>query len=258
MGFSSHAVVQQVLATTLLLFITLASTKDIEIDNAGGGSTARKAGGAKKTGLFQRISRALDTGSAMDDDGTPFTDEMWEATRDEGEPVDPALMDFKNPVERTDAWKFDDGLKMLQTSIDGDLTNPVRDLVNGAKDLHAAWAVPHVFRALVTQVPLFQAFKPIQEIIKDKSRDEDYSPEDGVKAAGIFKSFMLRSMDVLDTLRDPEKFAAKLQGYAESKDKTLLDLFAKASRGEDENHKEINNFFMRQELGDGKPGGQRS
>jgi len=211
---------------------------------------ARKTGsGSKKAGLFQRLSRVLDTGAAEDDDGTPFTDEQWHATKDEGEPVDPSMMNFKMPAEKVDAWDKDKGLRILQQTMDGDLTGPMRGLLKDVGDLHQAWSHPHVFRALMSQVPLFHAIKPIQAIVRGKN-EEDYTSEDGEAAAGAFKGFMFKAMDALETLRDPEKFAEKMMSYANTKDQTLLDLFAKAARGDDENHKEINNFFMKKELGD--------
>lgn len=238
-------------AFVFLSLLPTTASEDVEIGiDAEDPLVAHKAGsGSKKSGLFERLSRVLDTGAAEDDDGVPFTDEQWHATKDLGEPVDPSLMTFKMPSEMVDAWDKDKGLRILQQTMDGDLTGPMRGLVADVKDLHEAWAQPHLFRALMSQIPLFHAIKPIQAIVMGKN-EEDYTAEDGVAAAGAFKGFMVKALDSMDVLRNPERLAEKMLTYASSKDKTLLDLFAKAARGEDENHKEINNFFLKKELGD--------
>lgn len=111
-------------------------------------------------GLFGRMARMLDTGSAEDDDGVPID---WEATKDEGTPVDPSRP-FGSMGDLADAWSIDKAMQMVRRTLDGDPSGAFKDMIANAKDLQDAWANPTVFKYLFNEFPLFQAIKPVAAI----------------------------------------------------------------------------------------------
>lgn len=59
-----------------LLPTTAAEGVEVGVDAEDPLVARKMGGGSKKAGLFERLSRVLDSGAAEDDDGTPFTDEQ--------------------------------------------------------------------------------------------------------------------------------------------------------------------------------------
>lgn len=252
------------LLAAFFLVVALATTKtaaaaevemEMEMDEASmsttSNSNSKKSGSSskKKAGLFQRLSRVLDTGAAEDDDGSPID---WEASKDEGEEVDPSMI--INPLtakDVVDAWAKDENLSLLQRAMDGDMMSGMKKILSRSEDLQDIWAAPQVFRFLMKEMPLFKAIKPVAAVVEGKN-EEDYTSEDGKAAATAFRKFMLKTADVLENLRSPEGFMKKIQDYANSRDEEMLRLFEAANNGEDENHMKLNNFLMKKELGDCK------
>lgn len=130
-----------------------------------------KGGGG---GLFSRVARMLDTGSAEDDDGVPFTDAEWEATKDLGEPVDPNKP--WGSSELMDAWSLDRALGMVRRALDGDATGAFKAMIDDTKDLQEAWANPVTFKYIAQHFPLLRAIKPINLLAgKDSPTAQDVS-----------------------------------------------------------------------------------
>lgn len=125
--------------------------------------------GGKGRGIFGRMARMLDTG-VWDDDYQYMTDAEWEATKDEGEPVD-----LSRPgvavADLPDAWGTDRVLQMVQSTVDGNPTSAFKDMITTTRDLKDAWTNPVVFKYILSQFPLFQVIKPLQVLArKDQSQ----------------------------------------------------------------------------------------
>lgn len=134
-------------------------------------AAAAAAGGKKKGGgLLSRMARMLDTGEVRDDDWMPMSDAEWEATKDEGEPVDPSKA-WDGATQLPDAWSTDRVLDIVQATMKGETTGAFKQMMNNAEDLKDAWTNPTVFKYILDQFPLFQAIKPLQAMArKDASQ----------------------------------------------------------------------------------------
>jgi hypothetical protein len=142
------------------------------VDAQGAQEAGGSGSGKGKGGLFGRVARMLDTGAAEDDDGLPID---WEAAKDEGEPVDPNRP-WGASADIPDAWSVDRALQMVQRTLDGDPTGAFKDMVAATKDLQEAWANPVIFKYVVSQFSLFQAFKPLAALArKDQITAQDVS-----------------------------------------------------------------------------------
>jgi hypothetical protein len=68
----------------------------------------------------------------------------------------------------------------------------------------------------------------------------------------LFYNFVIKAMDAIDSMRDPEKFATKLQSYATLNDPKFLSLVARIESGDKEANVELQKFVLTREMGDSK------
>jgi type II secretory pathway pseudopilin PulG len=155
--------------------------------------------GKGQGGLFGRMARMLDSGSAEDDDGLPVPDHLWEASKDEGEAVDPSRPwgGGGSSSDVPDAWGIDRALQMVQRALDGEPTLGFKDMVANAKDLQDAWANPVVFKYIFSQFPLFQAIKPLAVL----GRKEQVTAQDVSAWASVVGRRSRSSLGCLSVVR---------------------------------------------------------
>ena len=107
----------------------------------------------KKTGLFQRLTRVLqsDAGNAQEElnaavVGLTGTDL----------PAAPLLQD---------TWAQDDGLSLVKSAFDGNVLSVFRAMTENYKDqLQEIWAQPEAAKALLTNFPVFSGIKGMASI----------------------------------------------------------------------------------------------
>lgn len=107
----------------------------------------------KKTGLFQRLTRALQS------DASNSREELNAAMAgltDSGLPAAPLLQD---------TWAQDDGLSLVKSAFDGNVLSVFRAMTENYKDqLQEIWSQPEAAKALLTNFPIFSGIKGMASI----------------------------------------------------------------------------------------------
>jgi hypothetical protein len=107
----------------------------------------------KKTGLFQRLTRALqsDAGNAQEELNAAVA-----GLTDTGLPAAPLLQD---------TWAQDDGLSLIKSAFDGNVLSVFRAMTENYKDqLQEIWRQPQAAKALLTGFPVFSGIKGMANI----------------------------------------------------------------------------------------------
>ncbi|KAM3577562.1 hypothetical protein VYU27_000441 [Nannochloropsis oceanica] len=191
----------------------------------------------KKTGLFQRLTQALQS------DGSNAQEELNAAVSgltDTGLPDAPFLQD---------TWaQDDDGLSLIKPAFDGDVLSVFRTLTENYKDqLQEIWGQPEVAKALLTNFPMFSGIKGMASIAQ---KEGPLTSADGLSALSAFTDYLAATARVLEEVMDPGKFAAKMQTYQSLKDPVLKDLVARTEKGDVEATLALQQEIVNRELGD--------
>ncbi len=117
------------------------------------------AAGNKKTGLFQRLARALqgnaDGSSSLD---TLLSDEVDDAVA--GLTADPPRT---NPLQ--DTWDMDEALTLAKQAFKGDTVGVLKAMVSNYQEgLKEIWSQPAAAKMLLDNFPVFQGIKGMRAI----------------------------------------------------------------------------------------------
>lgn len=132
----------------------------------------------KKTGLFQRLTRALqsDAGNAQEEVNAAVA-----GLTGTGLPAAPLLQD---------TWAQDDGLSLVKSAFDGNVLSVFRAMTENYKDqLQEIWAQPEAAKALLTNFPVFSGIKGMASIAQKEgpltSEDVRWGRGEGGMGGGV-------------------------------------------------------------------------